>query len=98
MLYIYMCVCVLYDDVFGQSINMTSAYHFFCGIFLKDSWRPGRFGCQIWDAKCRKVSPWILGGRGSKGKCDYKVVPQFGIAKLVNITPISLWFMVDITN
>ena len=27
----------------------------------------------------------------------YKVVPQFGIAKLVNITPISLWFMVDIT-
>ena len=22
---------------------------------------------------------------------QYKVVPQFGIAKLVNITPISLW-------
>ena len=26
----------------------------------------------------------------------YKVVPQFGIAKLVNMTPISLGFMVDI--
>ena len=25
------------------------------------------------------------------------MVPQFGIAKLVNITPISLWFMADIT-
>ena len=24
-----------------------------------------------------------------------KVVPQFGIAKLVQITPISLWFMAD---
>ena len=28
----------------------------------------------------------------------HKVVPQFGIAKLVNITPFSLWFMADITN
>ena len=27
-----------------------------------------------------------------------KVVPQFGIAKLVNITPITIWFMVDISN
>ena len=26
----------------------------------------------------------------------YKVVPQFGIAKLVQITPITIWFMVDI--
>ena len=26
-----------------------------------------------------------------------KVVPQFGIAKLVQITPISLWFMADMT-
>ena len=25
------------------------------------------------------------------------MVPQFGIAKLVPITPMSLWFMVDIT-
>ena len=27
----------------------------------------------------------------------YKVVPQFGIAKLVNITSMSPWFMVDIS-
>ena len=26
-----------------------------------------------------------------------KVVPQFGIAKLVQITPISLWFIIDIS-
>ena len=28
----------------------------------------------------------------------YKVVPQFRIAKLVQITPRSLWFMVDISR
>ena len=28
----------------------------------------------------------------------HKVVPQFGIAKLVPITPITLWFMLDISN
>ena len=27
----------------------------------------------------------------------YRVVPQFGIAKLVNISPISLWFTGDIS-
>ena len=31
------------------------------------------------------------------GVFSCKVVPQFGIAKLVQITPISLWFMVNIT-
>jgi len=29
---------------------------------------------------------------------DYKVVPQFVSVQLVYITPISLWFMVDISN
>ena len=39
--------------------------------------------------------PRSPGGGDSEGTC--KVGPQFGIAKLVNIIPISLWFMVYIT-
>ena len=35
---------------------------------------------------------------GNKGNIyPYKVVPQFGIAKLVKIPPNSPWFMVDIS-
>ena len=31
-------------------------------------------------------------------EASYKVVPQFVNAKLMNITSISLWFMVDISK
>ena len=39
-------------------------------------------------------SSWT--GNGELRLQPHKVVPQF-VAKLVNITPISLWFMADIT-
>ena len=44
------------------------------------------------------LSKWMIcWGYPKFQKDPYKVVPQFGIAKLVPITPMSLWFMLDIT-
>ena len=48
------------------------------------------FPFHIWDVILPIVSISVI------SIVIYKVVPQFGIAKLVHITPISLWFMVDI--
>jgi hypothetical protein len=44
---------------------------------------------------------WLMGWvkfLGAVGNDWYKVVPQCGIAKLVNIAPIMLGFMVDISS
>ena len=58
----------------------------------KVSWDIILFPYMKWK-KCSKPPTrlWLV------NKETYKVVPQFGIAKLVQITPISLCFMVDIS-
>ena len=64
-----------------------------------DSW----FHCFTGETACekppsRQAAPSVYNLPDFRGCLEsYRVGPQFGIAQLVHITPISLWFMVYIT-